>query len=298
MTEARVEYIQEAQGRIAVLRMAAPPVNAFSLQLRRELLGALRRAGADDSVAVVVLAGAGRGFSAGGDIREFGTPNASAEPGLSSHIHVAIEGMGKPVIAVAHGFALGGGLETLLACHYRIAESDTRLGLPEVRLGTLPLSATQRLPRLLGILPALRMMVDGLQRGAQELADGPMFDCVVAAGCGLDAARQLAVQLIANPPGPAALTQRLVRNRPWPEVDLQRALIDAELWLALRKPDTVAQAVFQAIEAGVRCGHFEEGLAFARAIFDALMADERIPQERDRFLASASDSAAETDNSD
>lgn len=286
MTQARVEYTCEAQGRIAVLRMAAPPVNAFGMALRRELLGALQRAGADPDVAVVILAGAGRGFSAGGDIREFGTPDAAAEPGLSSHIHVAIETLDKPVIAMAHGFAMGGGLETLLACHYRIAETNTRLALPEVSLGTLALSATQRLPRLLGILPALRLMVEGTQHTARELACGPLFDEIVAADCGLDAARWLATRLLADPPAADALAQRLVRNRSWREADPERALTDAELWLALRQPDAAAQAAFQAIEAAVHSPCFDDGLAIARRLYDALMADERITRSRERFLAS------------
>lgn len=287
MTQAQVEYTHEAQGRVVVLRMAAPPVNAFSLALRRELLAALQRAGADQHVAVVILAGAGRGFSAGGDIREFGTPEAAAEPGLSSHIHVAIEKLGKPVIALAHGFAMGGGLETLLACHYRIAEADTRLALPEVGLGTLALSATQRLPRLLGILPALRLMVEGTQQTARELSCEPLFDQVVAADCGLDAARRLATRLLANPPAANALAQCLVRNRSWREADPELALIDAELWLALRQPDAAAQAAFQSIEAAVRSPCFDDGLAIARRLYDALMADERITRSRERFLAAS-----------
>ncbi|WP_171049549.1 MULTISPECIES: enoyl-CoA hydratase/isomerase family protein [Pseudomonas] len=286
MTQAQVEYTHEAQGRVAVLRMVAPPVNAFSLALRRELLCALQRAGADPLVAVVILTGAGRGFSAGGDIREFGTPDAAAEPGLSSHIHVTIEKLGKPVIALAHGFAMGGGLETLLACHYRIAETDTRLALPEVSLGTLALSATQRLPRLLGILPALRLMVEGTQQTARDHACGPLFHQVVAVDCGLDAARRLATQILADPPAADALAQRLVRNHPWREADPECALTDAELWLALRQPNVVAQAAFQAIEAAVLSPCFDDGLATARRLYDALMADERIIRSRERFLAS------------
>ena len=285
MGEARVDYLYEAQGRLVVLRIDGPPVNAFGQSLRRALFDALLRARDDVRVEVVVLVGAGRGFSAGGDIREFGTSAASAEPGLSSHLHVAIEQMGKPVIAVAHGFAMGGGLETLLACHYRIAEGDTRLGFPEVGLGTLPLSARQRLPRLLGILPALRMVVEGEQRRARDFAETSMFDRIVAAGQGLSAARELAAELLSNPPGTAALTQRLVRNRPWPDADLQRSLTDADLWLTLRHPDVVARAAFKAVEASVRSVHFDAGLACARMLFDTLMADERIIRGRDEFLS-------------
>lgn len=296
MNEHRVDYCCHAGKRIAVLHMMAPPVNAFSLALRRGLLEALQRARADESVAAVVLAGAGRGFSAGGDIREFGTPDAAAEPGLSSHFHVAIETLGKPVIATAHGFALGGGLETLLACHYRIAESDTRLGLPEVGLGTLPLSATQRLPRLIGILPALRMMVEATPGTAAQWADGPLFDAVVESGGALQAALRLATELIERPLDANALAQRLVRHRPWPDADLQQALIHAELWLHLRPHGAVARTAFAAIEAGVQAPDFDSGLAIARQFYDALMDGERIVQGRDRFLAGHASPAAEPEN--
>lgn len=283
MTESLVRRTRH--GAVAVLSLDGPPVNAINLSMRRELYEALQWAKADVEVAAVVLVGSGRGFSAGGDIREFGTDSAAAPPGLSSHVHAAIEHMAKPVIAVVHGFALGGGLETVLACHYRIAEEDAALALPEVNLGTLPLSATQRLPRLLGVLPALQFMVEGRRQPAAAFRATTLFDQVVEPGRGLATACTLAADLAAVPLAPKELELRLVRNHPVPGVDLERELLDASLWLLLRHPGVVAQALLKALEAAVRSEHFDAGLDCARQLFDQLMASEDIRRARDRFLS-------------
>ncbi|MGP3792598.1 enoyl-CoA hydratase/isomerase family protein [Pseudomonas sp. B392_1p] len=276
---------RERRGAVAVLTLEGPPVNAFSLAMRRELHDALQWAREDSEVGALVLTGSGRGFSAGGDIREFGTDAAAASPGLSSDVHVAIERMGKPVIAAVHGFALGGGLETVLACHYRIAESDASLALPEVNLATLPLSATQRLPRLLGVLPALYFMVEGRRHPAAEFRNTMLFDQVVEPGQGLATACALAADLAAVPLAPDELEQRLVRHLPVPGADPEKELLDAGLWLLLRQPDCVAQALLKALEAAVRSEHFDAGLDCARRLYDQLMAGEDIRRARDRFLS-------------
>lgn len=283
MSEALVRRV--VHGQVAVLTLDGPPVNALGLSMRRELHEALRWAEEDAGIGALVLIGHGRGFSAGGDIREFGTTAAAADPGLSRHIHVAIERMNKPVVAVVHGFALGGGLETVLACHYRIAEENTLLALPEVSLGTLPLSATQRLPRLLGVLPALRFMAEGRRHTASEFRDTTLFDQVVAPGHGSATACALAADLAAVPLTADELAQRLVRNHPVPGVDPIKDLLDATLWLLLRRSDGIAQALLKALEAAVRSENFDAGLDCARRLFDQLMAGEDILLARDSFLS-------------
>lgn len=296
MAESQVRRTRH--GQVAVLTLDGPPVNAFSLSMRRELHEALQWAREDDEVGALVLAGSGRGFSAGGDIREFGTAAALAAPGLSSHIHVAIERMSKPVVAVVHGFALGGGLETVMACHYRIAEENASLALPEFSLGTLPLSATQRLPRLLGVLPALRFMVEGRRHPASVFRDTALFDQLVDPGQGLATACALAADLAAVSLAPEELEQRLVRNHPVPGVNLDKDLLDASLWLLLRQSGSVAQALLEALEAAVRSEHFDAGLDCARRLFDQLMAGEDILRARDRFLSASPGRSPQADPND
>ena len=133
----------ERDGEIAVVTLDSPPVNALSHALRSQALEAVRAADADVGVKAIVLIGAGRGFSGGADITEFGKPPQS--PSLHDLID-AIEGSSKPVIAALHGSTLGGGFETALGCHYRVAVPSAKVGLPEVKLGLLPgAGGTQRL---------------------------------------------------------------------------------------------------------------------------------------------------------
>ena len=94
---------------LAIITLCNPPVNSFSVSLRRTLLAALTRAKNDATIKAVILAGDGKGFSAGGDIKEFGTPDVTAEPRLTIDLHPFIETLGKPVVAALHGYALGGG---------------------------------------------------------------------------------------------------------------------------------------------------------------------------------------------
>ncbi|MBL8590950.1 MAG: enoyl-CoA hydratase/isomerase family protein, partial [Methylobacteriaceae bacterium] len=148
-----------AEGGIGWIEIDNPPVNAASHAVRAGLAKALEAARRDESIAAVVLACAGRTFIAGADIREFGQP--IAPPSLPEALD-AIEAFPKPVVAAIHGTALGGGLETALACHARIMAKDAQVGLPEVTLGIIPgAGGTQRLPRLIGLEAALNMIVSG-----------------------------------------------------------------------------------------------------------------------------------------
>jgi 3-hydroxyacyl-CoA dehydrogenase len=122
-------------GDICLIRVDNPPVNALGQALRAGLLDAFETAQADPAIRAIVLLCAGKTFIAGADIKEFGKP---PQPPLLPDLVSTIEGGNKPSVAVVHGSALGGGLELALGCHYRIARTDARLGLPEVRLGLLP----------------------------------------------------------------------------------------------------------------------------------------------------------------
>jgi 3-hydroxyacyl-CoA dehydrogenase len=151
----------ELRGDVAVITMDNPPVNGLGFDTRRGIVDGLDRALADPAVKAIVVAGAGKAFSGGADIREFGSPKAIAEPNLLSVI-AALEASPKPIVAAIHSVAMGGGLELALGCHYRVAPAGAQIALPEVKIGLIPgAGGTQRLPRVLGVETALNMIVSG-----------------------------------------------------------------------------------------------------------------------------------------
>ena len=154
---------------IAVIEINNPPVNALGYAVRKGILDCLKVAEADDAVTAIVIIGSGRTFPAGADITEFGT--VMKEPHLPEVID-HIESCSKPVVAALHGTALGGGFEIALGSHYRIADANARVGLPEVHLGLLPgAGGTQRLPRLCGAAFALDVMLKGTPISAKAAKD-------------------------------------------------------------------------------------------------------------------------------
>ena len=164
-------------GDIAVITVDNPPVNALSQAVRNGLVSCTQEALADDAVTAIVLIGAGRTFIAGADIREFNLP--SAQPTLNDAIS-AFEASSKPVVCAIHGTALGGGLETALGCHYRVAVAGAMVGLPEVKLGLLPgAGGTQRLPRLVGVEKAMKLISSGDFLAADKALDAGIIDHIV-----------------------------------------------------------------------------------------------------------------------
>ena len=156
------------QGKIGVISVDNPPVNALAQRVREGILDAIRKAQKDKSEAVVLCC-EGRTFIAGADITEFGKP--PMEPGLPEVLS-ALENSSKPVIAAIHGTALGGGFEVALACHYRCAIASAKVGLPEVKLGLLPgAGGTQRLPRVAGVKAALDIITSGNPVPAKKAHD-------------------------------------------------------------------------------------------------------------------------------
>ncbi|MFM0416109.1 3-hydroxyacyl-CoA dehydrogenase NAD-binding domain-containing protein [Paraburkholderia aromaticivorans] len=157
---------RELRGKVLLVTIDHPPVNALSADVRRGLLAAVEAADADQAVEAVLIVGAGRNFIAGADIREFGKPPV---PPTLPDVCNRIEACTKPVVAAIHGAALGGGLEVALAAHYRIAVEGAKLGLPEVQLGLLPgAGGTQRTPRLIGAQAALDLILSGRHASAKE----------------------------------------------------------------------------------------------------------------------------------
>ncbi len=172
----------EVRGNVAVITLDNPPVNGLGHATRLGITDGLARAQADAAVAAIVITGAGKAFSGGADIREFGSPKALAEPNLLSVILV-LEACSKPVVAAIHSVCMGGGLELALGCHYRVASPGTQVALPEVKLGLVPgAGGTQRLPRALGVENALNMIVSGEAVKSEMLAMAPgqkLFDKII-----------------------------------------------------------------------------------------------------------------------
>src|SRR6478609_229347 len=181
--EASMTAEYKVHGDVAVITLNNPPVNGLGYATRTGITSGLDQANADPAVKAIVVTGAGKAFSGGADIKEFGSPKALAEPNLLSVI-LALENSAKPVVAAMHSVAMGGGLELALGCHYRIAAPGTSIALPEVKLGLIPgAGGTQRLPRVLGVEPALNMIVSGEPVKAEMLAQLPgqkLFDKMAA----------------------------------------------------------------------------------------------------------------------
>lgn len=170
----------KVHGDVAVITMNNPPVNGLGHATRLGLTDGLAQANADAAVKAIVITGAGKAFSGGADIKEFGTPKALAEPNLLSVI-LAIENSGKPVVAAVHSVAMGGGLELALGCDIRIAAESAQLGLTESRIGAIPgAGGTQRLPRLIGISRALDMMYSGEPVTARRALEIGLVNACVA----------------------------------------------------------------------------------------------------------------------
>ncbi|XP_046515418.1 peroxisomal bifunctional enzyme isoform X1 [Equus quagga] len=166
------------QNRLAMIRLRNPPVNAISVAVLRGIQEGLRKALTDHTVKAIVLCGADGYFSAGFDIRGFSAPRIS-DFTLGSLVD-ELQRNNKPVVAAIQGFALGGGLELALGCHYRIAHAKAQVGLPEVSLGLLPGGrGTQLLPRLIGVPAALDLITSGRRILADEALTLGILDEIV-----------------------------------------------------------------------------------------------------------------------
>ncbi|MCA1288354.1 3-hydroxyacyl-CoA dehydrogenase NAD-binding domain-containing protein [Salipiger bermudensis] len=253
----------ENVGPVAVVTVDNAPVNALSQAIRRGLSEAFARFKSDDTADIAVIVGAGRMFIGGADISEFGKPPQS--PSLPDVIS-QIEACDKPVVAAIHGMALGGGLEVALGAHYRIALPGTRLGLPEVKIGLIPgAGGTQRLPRIVGIDAALRMITSGTPVTESDALETGLIDQI---GNGFDI-REAAL----------AYAQSLLEHRASPRpingmpraTDEEGALQNWRTKLEHSLRGEVAPLVaVEAVEAAVGKS-FAEGLKEERRLFQHLM---------------------------
>ncbi|MBV8818591.1 MAG: enoyl-CoA hydratase/isomerase family protein, partial [Acidobacteriaceae bacterium] len=184
MMEPMNELVSRSQqGEIGILTVNNPPVNALSPGVPEGIQAGVEAFGNDEAIKAIVLIGGGRTFIAGADIKEFGkiTANPGAKRGAGlNQVLTVIENSAKPVIAAIHGTALGGGLETAMACHYRVAVASAQTGQPEVKLGIIPgAGGTQRLPRLAGVAKAVEMCAGGDPIPASEALKYGIVDEIV-----------------------------------------------------------------------------------------------------------------------
>ena len=251
-------------GPVAVVTLNNPPVNGLGHALRSGIVAALDQALADPQVQAIVLTGSARAFSGGADVREFGTPKAGQEPTLPSVIR-ALDGSTKPVVAAIAGVCLGGGLELALGCHYRVALPDASLGLPEVKLGLLPgAGGTQRLPRLIGLEPALNMIVSGQPAPAKAFAGTPLVHALIE-GDLVEGAVAFAAQVAARGE-PLPRARDLKVKQPNADAFLQFA---RNTVAAASKPFPAPLQCVEAVAASLK--PFDEGLQTERTLFQALM---------------------------
>ena len=273
----------KVHGDVAVITMNNPPVNGLGHSTRVGLTDGLTKANADPSVKAIVITGAGKAFSGGADIKEFGSPKALAEPNLLSVI-LAVENSPKPVVAALHSVAMGGGLELALGCHYRIAAPGTSVALPEVKLGLIPgAGGTQRLPRVLGVETALNMILSGDPVKSELLAQLPgqkLFDKMAASAESL-AEEALAYARSVADARPLPLVRNLQCKHPQGDAYFQFA---RNMVKGMSKNFPAPAKCVDAVEAATT-RKFDDGMALEREIFTALMFTPESRALRHLFVA-------------
>jgi 3-hydroxyacyl-CoA dehydrogenase len=271
----------EVRGPVAVITMNNPPVNGLGYDTRVGIAAGVERAWADAAVQAIVITGAGKAFSGGADIREFGSPKSVAEPNLLSLIRM-LESSPKPVVAAIHTVCMGGGLELALGCHYRVAAPGANIALPEVKIGLIPgAGGTQRLPRVLGVETALNMIVKGdpvksevlVALPGQKLIDRLTEGDVVEAAC--------------------RYAEEVAARRPLPRVrDLPLAHPEADAYFQFARNTVKAMAknfpapvkCVDAVEAAVK-RKFDDGMIYERETFMELMLTPECKALRHAFFA-------------
>jgi 3-hydroxyacyl-CoA dehydrogenase len=277
----------KVHGDVAVITLMNPPVNGLGLSTRIGITDGLEKANNDAAVKSVVITGGGKAFSGGADIREFGSPKAVQEPNLLSVIR-ACENSSKPVVAAIHSVAMGGGLELALGCHYRLAAPGTSIALPEVKLGLIPgAGGTQRLPRVIGVEPALNMIVSGEAIKSEMLAMLPgqkLFDAMAQSTDSLpEEALALARKVAAAHAdgAPLPLVKNLPCKHPQGDAYFQFA---RNMVKGMAKNLPAPLKCVDAVEAATK-KKFDDGMVFEREIFTNLMFTPESRSLRHIFMA-------------
>ncbi len=271
----------ETRGSVAVITLNNPPVNGLGYTTRIGIADGLAAAQADPAIKAIVITGAGKAFSGGADINEFGSPKAIAEPNLSTLI-AALEASTKPTIAAVHSVCMGGGLELALGCNYRVASAGAQIALPEVKIGLIPgAGGTQRLPRVLGVENALNMIATGTPVKSEVLAKVPgqkLFDRIIE-GDLLEGAVAFAAEVLDKRPLPLVRNLRAEHANADAYFQFARNTIGAmsrNFPAPLKCVDAVAASVTK---------RFDEGVRYERELFTALMFTPESKALRHTFMA-------------
>ena len=271
----------ELRGNVAVITLDNPPVNGLGHATRLGITQGLDKAQADAAVEAIVITGAGKAFSGGADIKEFGSPKALAEPNLLSVI-LALEASSKPVVAAIHSVCMGGGLELALGCHYRIASKGTQVALPEVKIGLIPgAGGTQRLPRVIGVENAMNMIVSGEAVKSELLAMAPgqkLFD-KIAEGDLMAEALALAARIVDKRPLPLVRDLKVTHPNPDAYVQFVKNMVGG-MSKNFPAPLKCVEAV-----AGSLTRKFDDGMKLERELFTALMFTPESKALRHAFVA-------------
>lgn len=270
----------EKNGNIGMLWIDNPPVNALRHAVRKGIAEGIDMAQEDDAIKAIVIICKGRTFCAGADIREFGKP--PVKPHLPDVLN-KFDRCGKPIIAAVHGTAFGGGLETVLSSHFRVAVPEARFGLPEVKLGLIPgAGGTQRLPRLIGAEKALHMIAGGDPISADKALEDGLIDEIVEGDLAEGAILFAQTVLKQNRPlvRVSAMTEKTgeARNRPDIFENYRKQL--ARRARGFEAPE----ACVKAVEAAVQMP-FDQGLARERELFKQLMEGSQSAAQRYYFFA-------------
>ncbi|MEC9263077.1 MAG: 3-hydroxyacyl-CoA dehydrogenase NAD-binding domain-containing protein [Pseudomonadota bacterium] len=261
---------------IAVIEVDNPPVNALSAAVRSGLQAHLAKAQQDDNVAAIVISCRGATFIAGADITEFGKP---MQPPSLPELLVEMDKVSKPMIAALHGTALGGGLEVALTCHYRVALSSAKVGLPEVLLGILPgAGGTQRLPRIAGPELALDMITSGRKVASDEAAKHGLVDQVVTDNL-LEASIAFAKQVVSDERPLKRISELTVEVKEPSIFDQYRAKLAKS-----RRGFEAPQLCIDAIQAAAE-KPFDQGLKRERELFLQLVEGTQSKAQRHMFFA-------------
>ena len=196
--------IVEREDNIGIITLNRPPANPINVAVLDELDAVVTEWEKDKTVRAIIITGAGdRGFSAGFDLKSAGTPGSERSGSRGHEVFSHIERCPKPVVAALNGYALGGGCELAMSCHFRIMVNSERaiIGQPEIERGIIPgWGGTQRLPRLVGKTKALEMLLLGTGINAPEALSIGLITKVSEPGQLMDDAKELARTLAKKAP--------------------------------------------------------------------------------------------------